>query len=173
MKSNIKLIPLKEIINEKLYEMYQDIPAQETESTNKLNGLSYLNFKNKCNELIKEETVINQELNTTTNRYILVDNDKYIGEVGIRTTLNDFWVNKGSQIYYKIRLSERNKGYGNIILELALKECKKLGFKKVRINCSDSNIPSKKVILKNGGKVDIKSYKTKEGTSSSYIIDLE
>ena len=37
----------------------------------------------------------------------------------------------------------------------------------------DSNIPSKKVILKNGGKVDIESYKTKEGTSSSHIIDLE
>ena len=173
MKSSIKLIPLKEIINEKLYEMYQDIPAQETGSTNKLNGLSYLEFKDKCNELIKEETVINTELNTTTKRYILACNDKYIGEVGIRTTLNDFWVNKGSQIYYKIRLSERNKGYGNIILELALKECKKLGFKKVRINCNDNNIPSKKVILKNGGKVDIKSYKTKEGVSSSYIIDLE
>lgn len=173
LKSNIKLIPLKEIINEKLYEMYQDIPTRETGSTNKLNGLSYLEFKDKCNELIKEETVINAELNTTTNRYILACDDKYVGEVGIRTTLNDFWINKGSQIYYKIRLSERNKGYGNIILELALKECKKLGFKKIRINCSDNNIPSKKVILKNGGKVDIESYKTKEGASSSYIIDLE
>ena len=28
-------------------------------------------------------------------------------------------------------------------------------------------------MLKNGGKVDIESYKTKEGTSSSCIIDLE
>ena len=173
LKANTKLIPLKEILNEKLYEMYQDIPSQETGSTNKLNGLSYKEFQNKCEELIKEETIINEELNTTTKRYILVSNDKYIGEVGIRTTLNDFWMNKGSQIYYKIRLSERNKGYGNIILELALKECKKLNFKKVRINCDDNNIPSKKVILKNGGKVDIANYKTSSGTSSSYIINLE
>ena len=172
LKTNTKLIPLKEILNEKLYEMYQDIPSQEIGSTNKLNGLSYKEFQNKCEELIKEETIINEELNTTTKRYILVSNNKYIGEVGIRTTLNDFWVNKGSQIYYKIRLSERNKGYGNIILELALKECKKLGFKQVRINCDDNNIPSKKVILTNGGKVDIQSYKTSSETSSSYVIDL-
>lgn len=99
--------------------------------------------------------------------------NKLIGEVGIRTTLNDFWINKGSQIYYKIRLSERNKGYGNTILFLALKEAKKLGLKKIRINCNDKNIFSKKIIIKNGGVVDIKSYKTNDGFSSSYIIDLK
>ena len=32
---------------------------------------------------------------------------------------------------------------------------------------------SKKIIIKNGGVVDIKSYKTNEGFSSSYIIDLK
>ncbi len=43
----------------------------------------------------------------------------------------------------------------------------------MRINCDDNNIASKKVILKNGGIVDIKNYKTKDGSSSSYIINLD
>jgi len=172
LEKDLKLLPLKKCINKDLYEMYQDIPKEEIGSLNKLNGVSYNEFKKICKDYIEEETSINKEINTTTNRYILYDKNKPIGEVGIRTTLNDFWMNKGSQIYYKIRKSERGKGYGNIILKLALEEAKKLGFKMVRINCDDNNIPSKKVIENNGGIIDIKSYKTNNVTSSSYIINL-
>ena len=171
--STIKLIPFKNCINQDLYEMYQDIPKEEIGSINKMNGISYKKFKEMCKELIKEEKIINEEINTTTTRFILYDNNKPIGEVGIRTALNDFWKNRGSQIYYKIRKSERQKGYGNFILELALKEAKKLGFNKIRINCDDNNVPSQKIILKNQGIVDIKSYKTKDGFSTSYIISLD
>lgn len=169
---DIKLIPLSNCISKKLYEMYQDIPVSEIGSMNKLSGISYDEFLSIMNEYIKEETNINHELNTTTQRYILSVNNIFVGEVGIRTTLNDFWMNKGSQIYYKIRVSERGKGYGNIILSLALEQAKQLGFKMVRINCDNNNIPSKKIILKNGGKIDIKDYKTSDGYSTSYIIYL-
>ncbi len=169
---SIKILPLKECITKDVYEMYQDIPKEEIGSVNKLNGLSFEEFKVICNDYIKEEKEINEHLNTTTSRYILFDGNKPIGEVGIRTTLNDFWINKGSQIYYKIRKSERGKSYGNTILKLALIEAKKIGFKKVRINCNNKNIASKNIIIKNGGVVDIDSYKTNEGFSSSYIINL-
>lgn len=168
-----KLIPLRECINQEVYLMYQDIPKQEIGSTNICNGVSYEEFENICKEYVKEEKIINPELNTTTIRYILFTSGKPVGEVGIRTILNDFWINKGSQIFYKIKKSERGKGYGNIILNLALIEAKKLGFKQVRVNCNNQNIPSQKTIIKNGGKLDIKDYTTKEGISSSYIINLD
>ena len=171
--SNMKLVLFKECIDKNLYEMYQDIPSNEIGSTNELNGISYEDFLNICKRYIKEETNINDNLNTTTLRYILYDNNIPIGEVGIRTTINEFWTNKGSQIYYKIRLSQRGKGYGNIILNLALKETKKLGFKQIRINCDNDNVASKKIILKNNGKQDIVNYKTKDGYSTSYLINLE
>lgn len=58
------------------------------------------------------------------------------------------------------------------MLNLALEKCKEFGFKTIRINCDDKNIASKKIIEKNGGKADIKGYKTKYGTSSSYVIYL-
>ena len=168
----IKLIPLKECINKNTYEMYQDIPNNEIGSSNILKGVSYDKFLNTMQKYIEEENKINEELNTCTLRYILHDEEIPIGEVGIRTTLNDYWQNKGSQIYYKIRLTKRNKGYGNKILALALIEAKKLGFKRIRINCDDNNIASKKIIINNGGKKDIENYKTKDGMSTSYLIDL-
>lgn len=97
-------------------------------------------------------------------------NNNPIGELGIRTTINDFWLNSGSQIFYKILPEYRNKGYGTIMIKLALEKCKEFSFRTIRINCDDKNISSKKIIEKNGGKVDIKGYKTKNGTSSSYLI---
>lgn len=170
MDSYLKLI--NNDISEDIYEMYQDIPLEEIGSSNKLKGCSKKEFKKIIDSYIIDQTIINNEINTTTNRYVYYVNDKPIGELGIRTTLNDFWTNKGSQIFYKIRNCERGKGYGNKLLQLGLIECKKLGMKKVRINCDDNNIKSKKIILKNGGKVDIKSYKTNNGFSTSYIIEL-
>ena len=152
--------------------MYQDIPASEIGSINKLNGVDYDEFLKIMDEYILEETNINEALNTTTQRYILSVDNLFVGEVGIRTTLNDFWLSKGSQIYYKIRVSKRGNGYGNIILSLALEQAKQLGFKSIRINCDNNNIPSKKIILKNGGKINIKDYKTSDGYSSSYVINL-
>lgn len=172
LKKFCRLEPLKNCINNELYKMYQDIPALEMGSINKFNGVRYDEFKDICNKYLEEESVINPDLNTTTVRYILFADNKPIGEVGIRTTLNDFWINRGSQIFYKIKTSERGKGYGNIILEPALKETKKMGFKQVRINCNNKNELSKKVIIKNGGIVDIADYRTSEGVSSSYIINL-
>ena len=171
--SNIKLVPIKKCICKKVYEMYQDIPKKEIGSINNIFGVDYNEFLNIYNKRLKEETIVNKKVGSTTKRYILFHNDYPIGEVGIRTTINDYWENKGSQIFYKIRKSKRNKGYGNLILKLALIEANNIGFKKVRINCDDKNEFSKKIILKNGGCIDIANYLTKDGTSSSYIIKFD
>lgn len=158
----IKLVPFNECYKE-VYDLYNDIPKEEVGSINHFYGLSRGDYLTNCKEYLKD---------IDTKRYILFDNDNPVGELGIRTTINDYWVNKGSQIYYKIRLSERNKGYGNLILKFGLMEARKLGFKKIRINCNDNNIASKKVIQNNGGILDIASYPTEKGTSSSYVITL-
>ena len=168
----IKLVPYKYCINKELYNMYQEMPKNEIGVSNIFYGISYNEFIMKSIPYTLEERIINKSINTKTKRYILFINNIPIGELGIRITLNDYWINKGSQIYYKIRKCERNKGYGNKILLLGLIEAKKLGFDKVRINCDDNNIASKKVIINNGGIIDIKSYKTKNGTSTSYVISL-
>lgn len=149
------------------YNMYQDIPSNEVGSSNNINGLSFEEFKNALAKFIDDETKVDENLKTTTNRYLFYVNDVPIGEVGIRTTLNDFWINRGSQIFYKIKLSERNKGYGSKMLEMALKECKKLGMEQVGINCNVRNFSSKRIIEKNGGR-----FLFNYGESSRYIIQI-
>lgn len=86
----------------------------------------------------------------------LVDKGVFIGRVSIRHKLNKKLRSFGGHIGYAIRPSKRNKGYGSKILELALKEAKKLKLKKVLITCDDDNIASQKIIEKNGGKLQEK-----------------
>ncbi len=171
-----KLVKLNMDMGQLEYNMYQDIPYREIGSENNMYGKDYSSFRIYLKQCIENEIISDSSLHdVTTNRYIYYVNDYPIGEVGIRTRLNDFWVNKGSQIFYKIRLSERNKGYGMRMMKLALDECQRLGFKQVRVNCNDTNYGSQRLIKNNGGIVDIERehYKTYEGTSSSYIIKLK
>lgn len=82
----------------------------------------------------------------------LVDDefDYFIGEITIRHRLTDALTKYGGHIGYGIRFSEWNKGYGTHMLEMALKEAKKIGLTKVLITCDDDNIGSAKVMENNG-----------------------
>src|SRR6185369_10360943 len=80
----------------------------------------------------------------------LVEGDKFIGWTKIRHRLNEKLLLQGGNIGYSIRPSERSKGYGTRILELALSEAKSLGLDKVLVTCDDDNNGSAKIIEKNG-----------------------
>ena len=57
----------------------------------------------------------------------------------------------GGFIGYSIRPKERGKGYANQLLKLGLERFKENGKNKVLVTCKDFNIPSMKVIERNGG----------------------
>lgn len=86
--------------------------------------------------------------------YWLVDGKKYIGKTAIRHRLTPFLRQIGGHIGYEIRPSERKKGYGSMILKLALPKARVLGIKKVRISCDAANVGSRRIIEKNGGVFD-------------------
>ncbi len=103
----------------------------------------------------------------------LVDRDTYIGTLLLRHQLNEDLLNIGGNITYEIRPTQRNKGYGKKILELALPEAKSRGLEKVLVTCDEDNIASKKIIELNGGIED--AYYFKEGMRVKklrYWIDL-
>ena len=82
----------------------------------------------------------------------LVDNDEFIGRLQIRHILGTENLQKlHGHIGYYIRPSKRKQGYGSKILELGLKETKKLGIEKALITCNVDNVGSKKIIEKHGG----------------------
>lgn len=83
--------------------------------------------------------------------WLVNSEDKILGVVNIRHKLNDKLNLIGGHIGYGIRPTERRKGYATKILELALKEVKKLDITKALVTCDRNNIASKKTILKNNG----------------------
>lgn len=95
-----------------------------------------------------------------------------VGAVNIRHDLNEYLLKYGGHIGDGVRPSERRKGYATKMINLALKECKKLKIKRVLLVCDKNNIGSAKSIINNGGILeneDINDDKIIQG----YWIDLE
>ncbi len=87
----------------------------------------------------------------------LVDQGEFIGRVSIRHELTEHLRKIGGHIGYKIRPSKRRRGYGTLILSLALKKARTLGLKQALITCDETNIASRKIIEHNGGVLEDKT----------------
>ncbi|EJQ38093.1 hypothetical protein IEC_02621 [Bacillus toyonensis] len=83
--------------------------------------------------------------------WLVTDENKIVGIVNIRHSLNEHLFNAGGHIGYGIRPSERRKGYATKLLELSLEKTKELNIEKVLVVCDEVNTGSEKTILHNGG----------------------
>ena len=85
--------------------------------------------------------------------YFLVreSDNKIVGMISIRLTLNKALEEFGGHIGYGIRPSERKKGYNKINLYLALRRCNELGIEKVYLDCDIDNPGSYKTMEALGG----------------------
>jgi predicted acetyltransferase len=81
----------------------------------------------------------------------LVDGEKFLGMTSLRPQLNEYLSQRGGNIGYAVRKSERCKGYGALILKLVLPHARTAGLKKVLITCHDENTGSIKIIEGAGG----------------------
>ena len=88
--------------------------------------------------------------------YWLVDADEYIGRASVRHRLTPQLLEIGGHIGYDIRPSKRGKGYGNIVLQLAIPKARELGVDRILVTCDEHNVASRKVIEKNGGVLENK-----------------
>ena len=89
------------------------------------------------------------EWRVRSTSFFLIDTDreKILGAIQIRHSIDHpNLIHRGWHIGYAIRPNERKKWYATKMLELALKESKKIGLEKVLITCDIDNIASNKVI---------------------------
>lgn len=89
-----------------------------------------------------------------TSRFDFMEDETKIGFIQIRhrpSHSKEVPANMASHIYYEIEPAFRGKGYGKKLLELGLREAKKIGLKEIAITCMEDNLASKKVIESNGG----------------------
>ena len=101
----------------------------------------------------KEHNGINlQPGRVPSSVYFLIDGDKIVANLSLRHNINtDFLSQYGGHIGYTVRPSERRKGYGTTLLNLALEKCAELGLEDVMVTCKENNIGSAKVIENNCG----------------------
>lgn len=151
---NIKLVrPTIELKSEALDYRQEHFDNNEliingSELFDKIN--SYEEWLEKVNNNSKIETVDPNWVLTDTFFAIREEDNKIIGIIDLRHTLNEFLKDFGNS-GYSVRPSERKKGYATAMIGLALNECKRLGINKVLICCDKDNIGSAKSIINNGG----------------------
>lgn len=96
--------------------------------------------------------------------YFIVDDDKFIGRISIRTSLTPKLLQYGGHIGYGIHPKYWKMGYGTQALKLGLIKSIEIGLKdKVLITCDDDNIGSYKIIEKNGGVLENKVENEEDG----------
>lgn len=83
--------------------------------------------------------------------WLISADQRYLGDVDIRHHLNESLRRYGGHIGYKIRPSERRKGYGTLICRLGIEQARKRQIGDILITCDDDNIGSCKIIEANGG----------------------
>ena len=151
---NLKLAT-PEIKHENLW--YDFVGEAISNNENKI--FNYYRLKHDCDDYIEGlEYIQNFNKNLPPHLvpqsvYFLIDEneEKLLGIIKIRHSLNEAILKRGGHIGYAIVPSERRKGYATKLLGLALKKCRELGIKKVLVTCDKNNIGSSKTITRNGG----------------------
>lgn len=116
-------------------------------------GKSYeewLDFVIKCQEKSYAEQI--NRVPGITYFTVRESDNKIVGMVNFRFYLKGKLLKIGGHIGYGIRPTERRKGLAKIQLYLTLLAVQKIGLDKVMIDCTDTNICSKKTIEALGGK---------------------
>lgn len=159
--TDIKLITPTKEYEKAAFEYIQEF----LDYNSNINGSGGLDRYNNYDEwLLKLEKDLDLENipkgNVPANTYFLIrkSDNKIIGMINIRHKLNDYLLKEGGHIGYSIRPSEREKGYGSLILKLGLERCKELNIKDVLITCDKSNPASGKIIKNNGGILENEFY---------------
>lgn len=150
---DLKLIQLDENVNTEIYDMLQDIPANENGLTNPMNGKTIDEFAvwlRNCN-LSSQQVGIVDNWRVPQTIYWLFDGNRPVGFGKLRHLLTERLLLDGGSIGYSIRPDSRGKGYGKELLRLLLTQCRDKGIDEVLLTIKKNNIASIKAAYANGG----------------------
>lgn len=138
------------------YEMLQNIENNENGFSNPAYNLTYndyIEWLKKEDDYSRGENLPETWVPCTT--YFLYIDNKPVGYGRIRHTSSEYLENKigAGNLGYGIAKEHRGKGYGNILFQELLKECKKIGYKEIKLFPLKENEATIKIMLKNGGRI--------------------
>ena len=149
---NIYLQNLSVNDGKEVFEMLKRIGSNENSFTNPVHDMDFAQFK---------EWLIEAELHSQGKKlpsgwvqqsiYWLMNDKVPVGIGKIRHALTEKSRIQGGNIGYAIDPIYRNLGYGNILLAKLIERAKMLHIKEFLLTVDKGNIPSKKIVEKNGG----------------------
>lgn len=96
-----------------------------------------------------------------------------VGRVSVRHLLNEYLRKRGGHIGYAVAKKFRRNGHATEMVRQALEHCKELKIPSVMITCSDTNVPSWKIIEHFNGKLEDRIWDDKDKeTIRRYWITL-
>lgn len=122
-------------------------------------GMNYLRFVERCQNYDQVDAGKVPQLDF----FLIRDSATILGWSGLRLSLTPNLEDIGGHIGYRIRPSERRKGYGARILAMTLAEARKHGLSDVLLTCDSDNIGSRRIIERNGGQLASESVSPQSG----------
>ena len=106
------------------------------------------------------------------SRLLFFDGDLLVGQSNLRRRLSPYLHLDGGHIGYLVRPSLRGRGYATEILRQTLEEAHQIGIAKALLTVATTNLPSLRVVEKNGGLFERETVSPGSGeTMRRYWID--
>jgi predicted acetyltransferase len=106
--------------------------------------------------------------------YWMIAGDDIVGVVRIRHRLTERNTEVGGHIGFDVPHAHRGKGYGTVLLDMALQMARELGISRALLTCTKGNVASEKIIERNGGKFENEVWWDKQGVvKKRYWISLD
>ena len=143
---------------------------------NTINGSELLDRMSSFDEWLKSvtdnisENTVNPSWVVTDTYFAFNDDNRLVGIIDLRHTLNDFLKDFGNT-GYSVRPSERRKGYATEMLALILERAKEIGLDKLQLSVERSNVASVKTITRNGGVYE-RSFTFEGEEADVYVISF-
>lgn len=139
-----------------IYEMLQELPADENGFINRAAGMDFDEYREWLKGKVQdsEQTGIVDGWKVPQSTFWLFENGRPVGCGNVRHFLTDKLLEQGGNIGYSIRPSARNRGLGKILLSLLIEESRKMGIDRLLLTIQCQNTPSLHVALANGGKIE-------------------
>ena len=135
-----------------IYKMFQEVPEKEEyNQTNEFYGLDPESTRIKICEMMQKEYCINTKTAESPSIiYVFYVDDRPVGFAGMKMKINRYWVVHSATIWYKIRPSERGKGYGTRLVDKLVKRANDFGLTYLNASTSIDNYASRRILVKNG-----------------------